>query len=491
MKKPIDNKSNENKFMLYKQVKKPKPVMLNTEDASQIINIKEINYTLIQMGYSIEQMFYLFSNYQYTNLEVALDLLNKNGSFYNHEFYNESQNNSLPCVLCNEMVDVHLNYEYNSSKKNKLGIRISNFENIKFNQYDSNRQTLASIQQISKKNFVSKESACVICFADIGDYVHLDCTLSCCKMCLRFHVVNELKHKNIMEIPCPCCNFILSSVLVKEYVDQTSNITRNSQNVKKTFVSGFLCHDLIPCVFPNCNIKIVFNDLSSKFVECKGSHKFCAICKHSWHPNKKCNFKKLNDILKSSEIFRLCVNCGVFVKRKEDSKTLECQNCFFKFCYFCNKRIDEDHFSKYKLRQCAWMSKETKTVSVIDSCNMLTLYLFRLIFKLLVFLIVGAPINFILLYYEYRLFKALKLNKKIEDMSSLSQIGPGISNTVSATKSTLFVNKKPETSFLVYFNYIIIVIFGILIQPVYVIYKGFDLILEKYKFMGVISIESD
>ena len=83
--------NDKKKLNQYKNIKPILSPMLKSDDPSDIYNLKEINSTLLSLGYKMENLYFLYSKYQYKSLDSAISLMSKNEGFYNHDFMDYNQ----------------------------------------------------------------------------------------------------------------------------------------------------------------------------------------------------------------------------------------------------------------------------------------------------------------------------------------------------------------------------------------------------------------
>lgn len=720
------------KLSMYKKIKKSKNILIVTERPKEIVNMKDINFSLLKLGFKIEQLYYLYSFYEYCDLKSALDYFELRNGYYLHEFCNNGDILSLEsnniCYICKDDFSKHLAYDifdnnsndlskdlslldksckniahknnncnesnyvnkdnidiennYNfinklNSKLEKLNysnikelyfkdankstkslnfvnnktFRISNkeirlntsnskFENIQIIQYDTNSQVLLSLQQNCIINTqvekINDSDLCNLCCVSKGYILHKNCgfkktilkdklnskTISLynkssvkfskietiilpktCFTCLEKYYYYSANKTPSFLIQCPLCNETLESVHIdanfsklKENYFNSKIINENKNNLNSTdkntimsmkfmynsmnsdtnnkltnFYTMINNYNIIPCVIPDCKDYITLNDLSSKFVECSKKHKFCYICKNSWHLKSKCiNIETEVFKINNSQFFRMCFNCGLFVK-KTNSNCLECLNCKYKFCFFCNEKVNKNHFSFYNLKGCAWVGleffknsfnkSELKKLSsdyvlsvkrnsimfrraslsskkVVNSTvnsnykitdhnnlnnnnNNMTIYqklikgarsqhkvgaffyfLIYYIIKFLLFLLIGAPIEFIKADNENRKYKEIKLNKNFTSGTKLLNNDNSLNNlnnnVIDANNNNNINNalnskkSKNNNNMYIYCFYIcLIFIFGLICQPVYIIYKLINTFIELMKQIGINENELD
>lgn len=597
----------EQKFIEYKFIKKKRSTLLKSEKAYQINILKEINYSMIMLGFNIENLYFLHYKFKYKNLDEAISLISKNEGFYNHDFFdiNEldefvginnmkqscikiSPNNNSKfggtfihtydsltnsssmlnskyfrnkydehCLICNDKRYFHLNINskvYGKKKNNEKQENIQNpmtpqedrldnvnnnnenntntqnvelnafgklknnyslaefikskkqvnncsFEHLKDMQYDTNKQVLAYLQQ-TYTHERPKERDCTICYKNHGlpDFCH--CDKKCCFKCLKEYYLDYLqkeKEYEVDEVPCLFnCGYNINEFLKAEILEsltpEDNKKLRGLNKISHHIDSNFNYYNTgaIPCIFENCIHLVYYNELTTKFVECESGHKFCARCKHPWHLNMDCISFFNNPIFTKSNLVRMCPNCGLLIMREKNSYTIKCSCCFYQFCFFCLDQVEENHFSLYNLQGCGWKKENKVRYDSFDNennnsygsfqkCLGFLCWIIFNTFYLLFFLLLGCCYEFITMFNEYL---NAQEDKAMQNKSVLSEMNMHLEG-----EDALELRPKQKITQYFYYLYFLFVTFfiicGICCQPIYIIYKLLDKLLDFIKFYGL------
>jgi hypothetical protein len=605
----FETTKNNNKFQEFKHIKKKRSTLLKSEKAYQISVLKEINYSMIILGFKIENLFFLHYKFKYKTLDEAISLISKQDGFYNHDYFDISEfddifkhnnlrqsnlkqqvsnnennlfysYNSLfnsssmlnskylklklkdKCLICNDKVQYHLNIiSKNNTNTNNNNIKKSNivsidsqqpeddlininqenhdnnhhnihniemnsqgklfkknileefikskkqvnncsFEHLKDMQYDTNKQVLAYLQQ-TYTHERPKERDCTICYKNQGlaDFCH--CDKKCCFKCLKEYFLSFLLKENSDTEQIPClfnCGYSINEFLKSELIESLTpddHIKLKPNKVCLHLDSNFNFNStgIIPCVYQNCSNRVYYNELTTKFVACDAGHKFCARCKYPWHLNMECISFFNNSTFISSNLVRMCPNCGLLIMREIDNYTIKCSCCYYQFCFFCLDQVEENHFSLYNLQGCGWKKEnkakydtventnvnDNKSFSKFQKCFVFLCWIFYHSFYFLFFLLFGCCYEFVTMFNEYLYSLEEKAEKNKSVLNDLNVDLDGPENYELRTKQ-----KATQYFYYLYFLFVtIFLVSGIICQPIYIIYKLLDKLLDFIKFYGL------
>lgn len=522
--------TDQNKLLLYKQIKKYNPVIIITENPNNIISLKQINMTLLKLGYNARRIYNLLSFYNYCSLDEALNFLSTNKSKHNHEYFLQTDPiyNSI-CGICEENIYSHHLFENenlydnnenlnennnqtyyinnkneneiqneNIQSKNNLLSRQKLYQSMIFSQYDTNKQALASFQQ--KNNLISSSAVktlCRICYKDKHIEINIcSCEVKICEKCIMNYINIEKSNNKSKSIACPSCVDILSDEIVKTYSYQEASMQISIKTVNSQYESCLLSilnqpHPThIPCNHINCNNKISLSSISSNIAKCKNNHFFCIKCKLSHTQIEKCSLIKKEKELNNDPFYRMCFNCGDLINYNKDNSILSensfsqkknkfiCQKCSFTFCKFCNERADDNHFSFMNMKGCALSSSE----SIFFKSFGFFLVFFLFIFRILLNIFFGAAFEYPSYVYNYYITKENTFNKKFNGSYRNSITSRSSKTSKKSSKGNGGSEKVSKKYVFLYIILFFSCILGIITQPIYIIYKLFDLVIEGYKF---------
>lgn len=597
----INQLDQQSKLKEYKNIKKKRYTFLKSDKGYQIRVLKDINHCLISLGFSIENLYFLFLKYQYKSLDHALMFISKNGNFYNHDFadisesitetkninYNDmnispekakkdnsashSLNQSILtqksfkskyrnyCLICNDKKHFHLNVlksnedeesfkNMNNNDNNQLIRELEvnfdqgnahlqefiskkqiqdrhvTFQHLKDMQYDTNKQVLIYLQQAFTKE-LPKDNFCKICYTKVGNTEYCHCENRVCKECLQEYFYDSLRKETDDDIMCPFkCGYFINDYLKKEFLEMIN--TQSIPNIKRHYedenkMKEFMTENNnfhndsgeIPCVHPDCNEKIWYNEFVSKFISCELGHKFCARCKNPWHFSLECTNYLMNKEFLQSDIIRMCPNCGWLVIRSENSYSMKCICCCYNFCFFCLEQVEGNHFSLFNLKSCGWKKHQKqnehenkgiykiKELKEITGCCfrlfVISIYLIMQIIYISFYSLFGCSYEIIIMYNEYLATEDAKLKEKEEAQQSVEDfmeygklrdkfgmIGNIVGNIYDNVQDTI---KRSKIFYILIC--IILLVFGLLCQPVYLIFKILELVFDVYKFYRMKDID--
>ena len=492
-------KTEKHKLSLYKNIRRYKPNIIKTELCEKITSPKEINFTLLKLGFSTKQIYNLSSYYQYKSLEEALDFFNKNEGKFNHEFFS-NDNDTTSCGICLENKESHHNLEIEDKENKTTNLNASqNFDNVILTQYDTNKQTLTSLQQSIKNQDKFEDNVCCICFKDKGDSLHSGCNELICKTCFVSYFETKIKTDFIKDIECPACYSVIDETRLSSLLGEVLIEIKESEEYKKiqNFLNLKSKQDIVPCIIPDCNENIIYNELSSKYLECKNNHNFCFNCKSKTHNKLPCTNIIKEKQLNNDLLYRICFNCGIVVKkdldlsilsdkeRKEGENKFICQKCSYHFCKFCNERVDENHFSYLNLNGCAWASGD-RNLSASHKCIASLFFVVYFILNLIAKLLFGASIEFSSYAYEWFTTKDEEINRRYTGTFSISELSKNPRGS-SFKKSSLSLKniEKSNSTIVIILLLSFSILMGLLTQPMYLIYKLLNWIVEAFKFYGI------
>lgn len=523
-------------------------------NSNQNINLKKPNlnkHCLICNG--LRSAHFNFSNIEDTNSVKILNNSIKLKNPSNLEEGEEFEINQLNIKNNQSNYDINGNHAIiNDFLKKKKQLETVDFDNLLINQNSVNRKIIENFS-ITKLKYKPKTNSCSICYGQSSFYQNIcDCKNIICTSCFSnycfFYITTLLPNTNYsfknfddyekcnkhqFKIKCPfnCGKYIAD--------DQKNAIINNFNNSKRDLVDKYISWDkikrniyiiksnniyLISCSYVNCNEKVHYNELVSKFVECDKNHQFCAKCKGKWHQDKKC-FDYFDSLkFTQSNMVRMCINCGKICHLKRNSFEINCHNCYFKFCFFCFEEPSSDHFSIYNINGCGWKNKNCKYneskinneldydhVEKIEKIKSLTCsekslsYLLFFLYKFtlfIIFLFVGCSHEIVKLFIEFietneKTKKSEVLNnmKSEKKLISIKNVNDNKFNDDKNEKNNfdktsndivkLFKNEWKYNKFLIYTVVILLLVLGILLQPFYILFKIIEYVIDYYKYSGL------
>ena len=507
--------------------------------------IGEITRKLMEFGYSMESIQFIYDKYKFDTLEKALFLLTKDPdtNIYNHQFlsiltyqklygniHTDINNNELEyyCIICKDLEKFHkknldeVNYKKSNNQMNltdfplltkgEIGFDTDVLEIINKKDNDKECSDLISLNKITstnrtcktyikinkdliekiKKNFNNKHDLCLICYAnELTKYnsYKLKCGHRFCFECYNYYIKDKIEN-GIVNIKCLMagCIYIIPDDIVKQFTNQM--LFRKYLKFKKNLLyEENLKKNLIPCVHPDCEEWVKYKEGDDINVICNKGHKFCAKCKGRQHKGRRCHLYDKNKIKRDSRI-KPCPNCNFLIEKTNDCNKVNCKVCNFVFCWLCLNECGSFHYYIFNFRGCPGMKfSDPKKSRILNNncfqCIWMTFsFLFTLIF---LFLLLGLYIFFGASYELIKIYNNKK-NSNDDDSDIESDLSNEYENDIVRNNiiNANEVNREEDSNekrkkWLIYF---LLFILGILIQPFFLIYKLLKSLMECYRRFG-------
>jgi RNase P subunit RPR2 len=368
--------------------------MINDEHSSgNSLHIRQIQRQLLEMGFDITLVNKLFTYYNITRIEQAIDYLTKIDDKWNHPFVNYSNERSV-CLVCKELYEQH-NTELEGGNVIK---RIPSSSNLNNNQRVDSRSSRNNPNN-SFENRGSHEQdiqfkgakTCQICFEQFrpGELNMLPCKENICRSCVIEYLAAKITTSDVIEIKCPnhqCRdNYIFDEETIRRNVSE--HLYNNYRKFKIRYEIS-KNKNLIVCPIQDCesfafiiepdncninnqdkdikldidlnqninktkelNTKLIINAQESKdFHLCQNGHKFCKRCNQPPHPGINCEKKmeKEFNTYVNLENVKKCPKCGFFIKKDGGCNHITCgnRNCKYEFCWLCMKVYSQYHYTQ-------------------------------------------------------------------------------------------------------------------------------------------------
>ena len=535
-------------------------VLNNNKNHHHLINknntkiIGNITQQLLLCGYSMECIKYCYEKYKFNTIEKALNIIMKDNltGKYNHDFYSISKYQKLygkiiidvpenefdtTCFICKDIEKYHINYHEKESFDDKskniknskfpffsnnqfvcnsfsiLNQKSKNDEKIKLGNYehrDSAKSYFPYIQininliNSISKSFQGKNDLCLICYTNElneNNSFKMECGHKFCFDCYKHYIKDKIEN-GIIKIKCLMagCLYEIPDKIIKRFT--TQELFRKYLKFKKnSLYYENLKKGLIPCIHPDCEEWIKYNENDDPNVTCKEGHSFCAKCKQKQHKGKRCTIFERN-LNKDSRI-KPCPNCNYLIeKNNNDNKTI-CPMCNYTFCWLCLNNCSIYHYYIFNIRGCPCLRYADPKESKILNNSFIQFLLFCISFILTIitfaiiiclYLFFGASYELIKLYnkkkdndYDF----GNDVNLTDYDFNIQGNNTFEINNTRVNNSLNGFIQRVPNDVIKEktcdkenYCIYILLFLTGIILQPFFLVYKFLQTMMECYKNFG-------
>jgi hypothetical protein len=338
--------------------------------------IQIIQRQLMEMGFEITMINKLFTYYNITSLDQAIDYLDKTNNKWNHPFVNYSNEKSI-CLVCKEAYDTHNSelQEHNIIKRIpsiRMGSKMIDKPSL-----NNSRESGASNEDIRWKGKVT----CQICFEQIEENTNiLPCKEKICSSCVVEYIAAKITTAEVVNIKCPnhqCAKgYIFDEEAIRRY---TSDAVFNKYMKFKFRHEISKNKNLALCPFEDCESFAyiiepgeiekphIMNELEQtekskelgaklikvenrEFYTCQNGHRFCITCNQPYHPGIDCEKKMEKEFTSyvNLENVKKCPECGFFIKKDGGCNHITCGNlnCKYEFCWICMKKYTQSHYSQ-------------------------------------------------------------------------------------------------------------------------------------------------
>ena len=448
----------------------------------------------------------------------------------------EEKNRNHICFICKDIKKYHIDYKENDSDlenkdfttknnsylpllKNKNYINNSfsllnqnpEKENIKLSNLKSRESCKSCIPFIQininlinniVKELESKQDLCLICYSNElkeENSLKMECGHKFCFDCYKYYIKDKIEN-GIVNIKClmaGCIN-IIPDKIIKQF--STQDLYRKYIKFKKRnlYIEN-MKKGLIPCIHPDCEEWINYKEGDDINVKCNQGHRFCAKCKQKQHKGKRCKLydRKIN----IDSRIKPCPNCNYLIEKNNKDNKIICPMCNFIFCWLCLGKCSQFHYYIINVRGCPLLRYSDPKNSKILNNNFIQCiwFFFSFIFTLIAFCFVAFL--YILFGASYELIKFYSNKKNDIDHEFDSDVDlSDYANNANRNSNDNFArgginnnnnirnyydnhnnNKTNKNDFFIYF---LLFIVGIIVQPLFLVYKFLQSLMECYKKFG-------
>ena len=377
----------------------------NEEEKKEEDESLEDKNTLESMGFPKELINRIYSVMHPSNLEEALDYLNKNDKDkFTHQYI---ANNLNVCAICGfgrsaHALDDLLNNidnkeeekeEEKEEKKNDILLGLDytllnkdnnekddkdnkDDENDSFDFSDEGKEVYTEDRDINNllnkyrnkfnndfydnndnKNNKNnndyqsnKKKECSICMEEIPkedmNKIYLPCKHFFCASCWKDYLKEKINNANVYKLKCMehKCPHILKETFIKSILDKDIVLLEKYDKFLKRKKIMDSNKKFKFCPHPDCDGYA--EKKSSKYVKCNNGHEFCFECLGEPHGLKRC--AKIIDEgfeeWKSHTRVKRCPNCQFYTEKNEGCNHMTCSQCKFQWCWVCEKECVAGHY---------------------------------------------------------------------------------------------------------------------------------------------------
>lgn len=313
------------------------------ESLTRVQSEKGLWRDLVEMGFDANMVDAVLYFYSVKELNSLILLLIKTEEGYFHIFIPD-ENNSDPCLICNEGIDQH----------NSDTIDVSEFQ-----AHESYQVSLIKIRETPNIQIQPNsgfEVECEICYMKYraGTIITLQCDHKFCRKCLNSYLSLEINEGRVLEIRC-CqadCELIFEESIIQSVLDDA--ILEKYCRFKR---SKLIESDPESRWCPNirCRHMVKRKDKTSKYLKCKRCDtEICFECKEVWHPELTCDKaseKTYEEWAKGKEIQK-CPKCKVRIEKVSGCNHITCVLCRYQWCWICRRKYNRFHFDRLNLLGC-------------------------------------------------------------------------------------------------------------------------------------------
>ena len=322
---------------------------------------------LLEFGYEYKTSKKLISLLNPRNVQHAIEYLSVENGIIQHVFIDDLNQQNI-CSICSKPREEHLN-ENNNFNNNDISYNISFLSrniNTLNDESSEQRSSLSKTENYESKSVSIKEFSisegetekqiCIICEDeyDKSKQTQLEnCQHSFCKTCWLNYLKININEKK--QIKIKCMNHLCDQFVPENFI---YTIIKNNKDLILQYNENKLRNEIINnprkkfCPHPDCKSYARRNDKEEINVKCANGHSFCFYCLKAPHENGKCERRideKMEEYAKKKFI-KKCPNCGTWTQKNKGCNHMTCIECNFQWCWLCNKKYTNDHYSSGKCK---------------------------------------------------------------------------------------------------------------------------------------------
>ena len=297
---------------------------------------------LIDMGFDSGMVRKVYLFLKPNNINEAIELMSEVNGVYQHDYYeSRSSSNINHCYICKKERQFHRDYEAPKEKKRNLLIYNNRYSEGDAIVFRNNKEKV-------KEERHSKVE-CLICLEEYNESEgnRLPCGHFCCENCLFNYLKTEIQSAKVAKLKCFVrdCDYVLTEgFILGKLKDDKALIDK--YKVFKQRANIFLDKNKKFCPEPDCNSYLQKG--KDKYVQCENGHKYCYVCLKKWHGKTNCDEELDKDfqIWKQGKVIKQCPRCKIYTEKNEGCNHMTCTECKYQWCWLCEKKYKEGHFSK-------------------------------------------------------------------------------------------------------------------------------------------------
>ena len=328
------------------KVEEDTKINVNNE-LNNIVKANDVNaqdkLLLIDMGFNAQLVDRIYRKVFPTNIEEALDYLQKNDNDkFIHSYIADNLN---LCAICGNIRSAHAG----ESDLLDLIARDRNRIRDRERTFSTENKFKSTYNKYSYNNYGKKE--CGVCGDEINSAdlskVRLPCKHFFCVDCWTEYLKEKINNANVYKISCMehKCGYILEEKFIKSFISNDNTLLEKYEKFltrKKMLDSN---KKMKCCPIPDCDGYA--EKKKSKYVKCNFGHEFCFICGQAPHGKKKCA-KVIDEGFeewKSHTLVKRCPYCKYWTEKNEGCNHMTCSQCNFQWCWVCEQECVAGHYS--------------------------------------------------------------------------------------------------------------------------------------------------
>ena len=318
--------------------------------------------TLVEMGFDRILVNKIYSTVYPTNIEEALDYLQKDeNDKFTHSYI---PNNLSVCSICGKLRQAHAGESLFIQRERELERERQRLQERLRNSTTNNKYTF---NKSNKFDYGKKE--CGVCSDEITAAdkakVKLPCNHYFCFDCWSEYLKEKINNANVYKISCMehKCGYILEEKFVKSIIGSDNTLVEKYDKFltrKKLMDSN---KKIKFCPIPDCDGYA--EKKKSKYVKCNFGHEFCFECGQQPHGKKKCA-KVIDEGFeewKSHTLVKRCPYCKFWTEKNEGCNHMTCSQCKYQWCWICEKECVAGHYNFGPCRGMHFESARSKELA--------------------------------------------------------------------------------------------------------------------------------
>ena len=368
-----------------KEIEEDNNINEETPGRKSIDRTAQDKLLLVDMGFDKLLVDRIYSRVFPTNLEDALDYLQKDDNDkYTHSYIADDLG---LCSICGKIRSVHAGESLSIEKEREIETQL----NINSNKYTS---TYKSTYNRFSNNYGKKE--CGVCMDEISyadlSKIKIPCKHNFCIDCWFEYLKEKINNANVYKLSCMDhkCGYILEEKFIKSIIGSDKVLSEKYEKFltrKKLMDTN---KKIKFCPIPDCD-GYAEKKKRNKYVKCNFGHEFCFECLQKPHGKKKCA-KVIDEGFeewKSHTLVKRCPYCKFWTEKNEGCNHMTCSQCNFQWCWICEQECVAGHYSFGRCKGLHFESAKSREMAkqlLKDNCSfccVITWFLTNIVYLLI------------------------------------------------------------------------------------------------------------